>query len=186
MKKVSIITALLVGIGIFAFAIANPTSAAELFHGGPTGTEVGGRGRRGAIGTGTGVPMERNINLDGALSDLIHEKLAASLGITPEELTARLDGGETLSEIALSLGFDQTSVMDMISQARADALAQAVADGLITQEQADWLSSRGSMRAGSGNGSQAGTCDGTVAHASGSSSAMKGKRGHNSRGGQNH
>jgi len=157
MKRFSIITALIIGIAIFTFAIAYPAAAADLFRGGPTGTESGRNGQQGSAGTG--VPVEQNINLDGALSDLIHENLAAALGITPEELTARLDSGETFSEIALSLGFDQTSVMDMMTQARADALAQAVADGLITQEQADWVASRGNHQAASGNGT--GTCDGT-------------------------
>ena len=159
MKRFTIITALIIGIAIFTFAIANPAAAADMFRGGPTGTDGSRNGQQASAGTGTGVPVEQNINLDGALSDLIHENLAAALGITPEELTARLDSGETFSEIALSLGFDQTSVMDMMIQARADALVQAVADGLITQEQADWLASRGNQQAASGNGT--GTCDGT-------------------------
>jgi len=102
-----------------------------------------GNGHQGGIGTGTGIPVNQNISLDGAMDDAMHESLATSLGITTEELTARIDAGETLSLIAISLGFDVTEVRDMLVSARTDALAQAVVDGLITQEEADWLASRG-------------------------------------------
>ena len=56
-----------------------------------------------------------------------------------------MDAGETLADIAISLGYDVTAVSDMLAQARSDALAQAVADGSITQEQADWVASHGNQ-----------------------------------------
>ncbi len=52
---------------------------------------------------------------------------------------------KTIFEIALSLGFYSGTISDIMVLARADALAQAVIDGLITQVQADWLSSRGNQ-----------------------------------------
>ena len=77
------------------------------------------------------------------LEDLIHANLADVLGIEIDDLTARIDAGETILAIALSLEFDSVEIRDMIVAARADVLAQAVVDGLITQEQADWLASHG-------------------------------------------
>lgn len=141
---------ILLGTAILIFSSVSPAFAAEAVRGGPGngggagGNGGGGNGNQGAIGIGTGMPVKQSINLDGAQTDLFHANLATSLGFTDvEELTARLDAGETISEIALSLGFDSAAISDMLTQARSDALDQAVVDGLITQEQADWLASRG-------------------------------------------
>ena len=151
MKKTTfIITAFVVGLAILGFGIANSASAAGLLQTSPTGTDFGGNGHHGTTGTGTGIPVEQNINLDGALEDLIHENLATALGLTPEELSARLDAGETLYDIAMELGYDPTEIRSLMSQARLDALTQAVEEGIITQEQADWLTSRGSQQAMNG------------------------------------
>ena len=106
-------------------------------------SSVMGKGNGNQGGTGTGVPVNRNISLDGAIEEAMHDNLATALGLTPEELAARLDAGETISNIAISLGFDVTEVRDIVTSARTDALAQAVVDGLITQEEADWLASHG-------------------------------------------
>lgn len=166
----------ILGIAVLAFSEVTPAYAAEALRGGPGngggggGNSGGGNGHQGELGTGTGVPVQQNINLDGVLEDYLHASLAEALGITVEELSARLDAGETFSQIALELGFDLTVVNDMLTQARLDALTQAVADGLITQEQADWLASRGSQNPemgagdgtglGNGMGIGDGTCDG--------------------------
>jgi len=44
--------------------------------------------------------------------------------------------------IAQAQGLSDEEIRDRTAQLRADALAQAVADGLITQEQADWMLER--------------------------------------------
>ena len=127
--------------------------------GGAGGNGGGGNGNQGELGTGTGVPVERNIALEGILEDLIHENLVTALVISPTELAARLEAGETISQIGLSLDFDLTTVCEILTQARINALAQAVATGLITQEQADWLASRGNQSPAASYGD--GICDGT-------------------------
>jgi len=164
MKNKALLTALILGVAILTLSVASPTFAAEPARGGPgggggAGGSTGGNGNQGTTGTGTGVPVEQSINLDGIFSDLIHANLSSALGITPEELAARLDAGETISSIALSLGFDSATISNILMQARADALAQAVADGLITQEQADWIASRGNQTPAASYGD--GICDGT-------------------------
>lgn len=139
MKKI-IVVLTIVAVGIAAFSFvgdANAQSAAPQFSGkgGPNGT-------RGGYGNGTGVPMERNINLDGLLDDVMVSYIAEELGIGADVLKSREAAGESLVEIGLSLGFDQQAVLDLHEEARVAALAQAVADGWITQEDADWLISR--------------------------------------------
>ena len=165
MNKKALLTALLLGVVILTLSIASPTFAADPTRGGPGGGDStgGGNGRQGTSGTGTGIPVNANINLDGMLSDSIHAYLAEELVLTTEELVltteelaARMDAGETFSQIALSMGLDPTTIM---VEARADALAQAVADGLITQEQADWVASRGNRNPAASY--EDGICDGT-------------------------
>ena len=165
MNKKALLTALLLGVVILTLSVASPTFAADPTRGGPGGGDStgGGNGRQGTSGTGTGIPINANINLDGMLSDSIHAYLAEELVLTTEELVltteelaARMDAGETFSQIALSMGLDPTTIM---VEARADALAQAVADGLITQEQADWVASRGNRNPAANY--EDGICDGT-------------------------
>ncbi len=149
MKNLTILVLAVFAVGIVALGFTGNVQAEELTPilpgngagmGGNGGN--GGNGRGGSNGTGTGVPLEMNINLDGAIDDIMAQMIADALGISVEELQAREAAGETLVEIGVSLGFDADEVIAIHDQARADALAEAVASGLITQEQADWLLSR--------------------------------------------
>jgi len=157
MKK-TIFVFTIFAVALLAFSAASPVLAAEAQRGGP-GNGGGGSGNQGELDTSTGVPVEQNIALEGILEDLIHENLATAFGISLEELTARLDADETISQIGLSLGFDLTTINEILARARTDALAQAVATGLITQVQADWLASRGNQDPAASN--EDGICDGT-------------------------
>ena len=162
MKKTFLVFTIL-GIAVLALGMTSPALAAAPLRGGPGngggagGNGSGGNGHQGELGTGTGVPVEQNIALDGALSDLIHENLATALGISDTELAARLEAGETISQIGLSLGFDLDTINEILTQARIAAMAQGVETGLITQEQAHWRASRGTPAASYGDG----ICDGT-------------------------
>ena len=68
---------------------------------------------------------------------------AETLGLTPEELFAELREGKGLAEIAEEQGLEVEDVYDAVSAARAEAIPefieQAVEDGSLTQEQADWM-----------------------------------------------
>jgi hypothetical protein len=139
MKKI-IVVLTIVAVGIAAFSFigdASAQTAAPQFSGkgGPNGT-------RGGYGNGTGVPIERNINLDGLLDDAMASFIAEELGITVDALKTREAAGESLVEIGISLGFDQQAILALHEEARLAALTQAVVDGLISQEDADWLISR--------------------------------------------
>lgn len=68
---------------------------------------------------------------------------AKALNMTTEELTAQLWGGQTLSGLAEKAGVDiadvQAAVQAACQQAQIDAINQAVTDGKLTRENADWL-----------------------------------------------
>jgi formaldehyde-activating enzyme involved in methanogenesis len=65
--------------------------------------------------------------------------LAEALGMSVEELQAAYENGQTLSDLLQERNLDAVTVRDRLQAAYQDALAQAVQDGVITQEQADEL-----------------------------------------------
>lgn len=74
-----------------------------------------------------------------ALSDAIDRTalVAEALGLTTEELQAALDGGQSLSELMTAQGIDAGTLQTNVQAAYEAAVARAVADGVITQAQAD-------------------------------------------------
>ena len=68
---------------------------------------------------------------------------AKALDMTTDELTTALQSGKTLEQIAQEKGVDFQTVQDAIQAAHATELRariqQALDDGTITQENADWL-----------------------------------------------
>ena len=71
------------------------------------------------------------------------EAAAEVLDMTTDELTAALQSGKTLEQLAEEAGVDVQDVKDAIQAAHAtemrERIQQAVDDGTITQENADWL-----------------------------------------------
>ncbi len=64
---------------------------------------------------------------------------AEALGITVEELEAAREAGESLFDLAAAQGLDETALRDAMTAAYEAAVQEAVANGVITQEQADQL-----------------------------------------------
>jgi polyhydroxyalkanoate synthesis regulator phasin len=64
---------------------------------------------------------------------------AEQLGITVDELVAQLQDGKSVATVAQEYGVEPQSIADAFLAERADWLAQAVADGRLSQEQADWM-----------------------------------------------
>jgi uncharacterized protein YidB (DUF937 family) len=65
--------------------------------------------------------------------------IAETLGLTVEDLAAAKDEGTRLPDLAEEQGVDMETVMTAVSDARTAAIETAVADGTITQAQADIL-----------------------------------------------
>jgi polyhydroxyalkanoate synthesis regulator phasin len=63
--------------------------------------------------------------------------LAESLGIDEDELRSELQDGKTIAEIAEEQGVDVQDVIDDIVAAQRERLDEAVADGDLTQDEAD-------------------------------------------------
>jgi formaldehyde-activating enzyme involved in methanogenesis len=68
--------------------------------------------------------------------------LASVLDMTVEELEDAYADGKTLSDLLSESGLDAATVREKLQEAYANALAQAVEDGVITQEQADEMQVR--------------------------------------------
>jgi len=71
------------------------------------------------------------------------DAMAKALNLTPTQLFEKLHDGQTLADIAKEQGVDLAKVQEAANAERVkamkDAIAQAVKDGKITQDQADWL-----------------------------------------------
>jgi uncharacterized protein (DUF433 family) len=65
------------------------------------------------------------------------EAAADAIGIEPSVLVAAIRDGQTVAEVAEAHGVDPATVVDAIVANANDRLDQAVADGELTQEQAD-------------------------------------------------
>jgi len=74
--------------------------------------------------------------------DEMETAIAEGLGLTEEEFEARLADGETPWQIAQDQGISAEDFRAILRDARASVIAQAVEDGVITQEQADRILSR--------------------------------------------
>jgi DNA-binding CsgD family transcriptional regulator len=93
--------------------------------------------------------------------DEMHAAVAEALGLSVEEFEAALAEGKTPQQIAEEQGIAQEEFCADLHGAAEGILAQAVSDGAITQEQADWILERmndrcleggGPMRGGRGHG----------------------------------
>ncbi len=74
----------------------------------------------------------------------LFDTAAEILGLTPNELFVELhDEGQTLSEVAEAQGIDTDTLQEAMNANRTEAMReriqQAVEDGSISQEHADWL-----------------------------------------------
>ena len=139
-KTVTIISLLVIVavIGVFAagtvFAQANTPQATPATPGtqqAPGQRAPGGRG----LG-GLGLPF-------GGGSTAEYDAIAKALNLTPTQLFDQLHGGKTLSQIAQAQGVDLTTVQTAAkaaeTQAAKDRINQAVKDGTMSQDQANWL-----------------------------------------------
>lgn len=73
----------------------------------------------------------------------IYDAVAEALGMTPENLFVKLHDGQSVAEIAEEQGVEMEEIRDAVEDARVEmrkqAIEQAVENGRLSQEQADWL-----------------------------------------------
>jgi len=78
----------------------------------------------------------------GGMHTLVWDSMAKALGITTDELYTELNNGKTLSELASEIGLDKAALVAELESAHQAGLAQAVTDGILTEEQADAMLSQ--------------------------------------------
>lgn len=124
------------------------------------------------------------------LDQLTVVRVAKVLGLTPAELTAALQEGQTLSQIATSRNVSTDAVVAAITAPHKDSIQLRVTYGYMTQEQADALleqldqnaralldrdfSGQTSGGYGNGWGAMADYCDGMMAEYGGAGGMMGG------------
>lgn len=132
--------ALILGLAGFAFAQTqtpqNPTTGIAPF---------GGRGY-GMIG---GWNRQADSDFEGPIHDYMIAALAEELDITPEALESELEAGKTVWQVAEAKNISLDDFNALMLDARAKALENAVTAGVITQQQADYMTQRLNKNAGS-------------------------------------
>ena len=114
---------------------------------------MGGRGFGGMLGG-------RADGEYGPMHEYMEQAFAKAFGLSEDELEQRLEAGETMWQIAEDLGYSQEEFGQLMVEARTEALNQAVEDGLLTREQAEWMIARMAQRQAAGFGPGSGTCMG--------------------------
>lgn len=176
MKKIfgfSIVAILAILVfGFAGLAYAQDTTPTQPVPGSglPAAGQMGG-GRW--MGRG-GMHANQSMGATGLWHTAIIASLAETFGMTPETLQARLDAGETIWQVAEGLGWTSDQLQTEMLAARSAALQQAVEDGTLTQEQADWMSGRMSQGWPEGFGPGSTNCDGD---GSGQAQGRQGGRG---------
>jgi len=88
----------------------------------------------------------------GPLHAYMVNNLAAIFGLDPEAIQRSLDQGKTMWDLAQAEGLSAEQFKAGLIEARANALAEAVADGVITQTQANRMIQNSSQMLDYGNG----------------------------------
>jgi hypothetical protein len=137
MKKF-VVTLMVVAVVVFALSAVGVAYAQS-----PTQTPGTGTGRMGGRVSQNGLGGANRTSGEGILHDYMIAAYAEKLNIPVADLEARLGSGETMAQIALSEGLTFEQFRTLMVEVRTQAINQAVADGTLTQEQADWMMTRG-------------------------------------------
>ncbi len=164
MKKGLLIGAL-VGIVISALVMARyafaqtPTPVPQF----PFGQGMMGGRQRGGMGQGMmgGAQTNSQYGPMGQMHEYMEKAFAAALGIPQADLETALASGKTMWQVAQEKGLTLDQFQKAMLDARQNAFKQMVADGVITQAQADWMLNRmQNMMGQGGNFNGQGGCPG--------------------------
>ena len=137
------------GIALVAVLALSALGAGVVFAQSPTsntgfGWMMGGNGQTGygpgmmgGYDSGSMSAMHAWMNTSGGMHTYVWNALAEKLGLTSDELTAEVNNGKTIAQIAEEKGVSSTDLAAALETAHQESLAQAVTDGTLTQEQAD-------------------------------------------------
>ena len=83
---------------------------------------------------------------NGMAGHIALEEIAEVLGLTPEELLARINEGQTIEQITLDQGIPIEQVIEAALAPHAEMIAALVEDGYLSQEQADDMLEQARLR----------------------------------------
>jgi hypothetical protein len=117
--------------------------------------------------------MHQWMTATGGMHTLVWDRLAEALGLTTDELNAELSSGKTLAQIAEKQGISQEELSVTLETTVQAGLKKAVAEGVLTQEQADsmrahmsgnyaWMLTQMGTHMGTGYDLGPGGCHGNV------------------------
>ena len=148
MKKV-IFSLSVLGLAILVLGSANLAYAHGRNPGDPDDTYPHGPGMMDGYGMMGGFGYDMHVlsgtegmdwyGEEGPMHDAMINAAAELLGLSPEKLESRHDAGETLWEIAEAEGLSEEGIQELMFAAHDQALQAGIADGLLTQEQAEWM-----------------------------------------------
>ena len=78
----------------------------------------------------------------GWMHEYVQQAFAAKLGLSEEQVQDHLAAGKTMYQISLDYGIEQEDLADFMTEVHKEAFDKAVKDGVVTQEQADWMLQR--------------------------------------------
>lgn len=114
-----------------------------------------GRGQMGR--GGMGMWSQRGAGEFGPMHEYMEAALAEAMGVSVEDLEAAYADGKTMWDFAAEQGLTVEEFQTVMLEARKVAVKNMVDDGVLSQEQADWMLSRMQNRFGQGG---AGGCPG--------------------------
>lgn len=76
---------------------------------------------------------------EGPMHQIMIDTLAESLELSPQEIEARHDAGESLWDIAIAEGLSEEEIRELMFSAHDTVLENAISEGWLTQDQADWM-----------------------------------------------
>jgi hypothetical protein len=97
-----------------------------------------GPGMRGSMG-GYGYTADGETN---PMHDTMITAFAEKLGLSVDEINAAIEDGNTVYDLASEAGIAAEDFYGIMLETRQAAIAEGVAQGYFTQEQADWMSQR--------------------------------------------
>jgi hypothetical protein len=86
----------------------------------------------------------------GLMRDYVEKALSDKLGIAEADIESALASGKTMYQIALDNGITEADISALLTEVHETAFDKAVADNVITREQADFMLQRMTTR-GYGN-----------------------------------
>jgi hypothetical protein len=150
----AVIATLVIGVAGFAYAQTQTPPADSQTWFGRGGGMMGSGYRGGMMGRGNGNGGY------GLMHPYMVQAFAEKLGLSADELQSELTAGKTMWQVAQEQGLSDDEIRTTMQEAAKQAITKMVADGVITQQQADWMLQRmgGMLQNGFGFGS--GPCHG--------------------------